>query len=557
MRLQMNSEYKSLKTHEELGLDPLYYELKPSSSRDGYAYFCSTCGSELYIHFMDTHVVARKYTDKEKASLPEGWKEKIAIAQKECDYNFGKYGFALVNQYKKTVEREMWWKNKTCPVCGSLLDKKTAGYGKKIHVFDTFGRKEVDFDFIFSEMEQLRIPQEREIAKKEAIEFINNVKYEYIPKENKCNIDKLDLKEYLLNLIKIETNMQSLKGRIEELLYRKIEIHRGVVGENYSIAYELKTQLENARKQYNESLNKLETLEHQISTGNYTGVCFSRDVPVKPIEPKEPKYATPSIFNKKRILQENDTLRKKYETEISLYNNALIQYNQQLKMYISEREEYAKKQVELYRQECNEKDSILRELQNQYDSQINSDSNEIPNSATANKLILDEEISLAKNLYIELFKCREDLYNNNIIFGKYRTFPAVTTFYEYLLAGRCEQLEGVAGAYNLYEQELRANTIIGNLSEIITSLEKIRNTQYVIYSEIHSMNETLKRMDQKLTEATNSIKMIEAHTENMAEYLEHISKNSDVIAYNTAKTAYYSQMNAELTNALGYMVAMN
>ena len=38
---------------------------------------------------------------------------------------------------------------------------------------------------------------------------------------------------------------------------------------------------------------------------------------------------------------------------------------------------------------------------------------------------------------------------------------------------------------------------------------------------------------------------------------KHISKNSDVIAHNTAVTAYYSKINAELTNALGYMVAFS
>lgn len=37
--------------------------------------------------------------------------------------------------------------------------------------------------------------------------------------------------------------------------------------------------------------------------------------------------------------------------------------------------------------------------------------------------------------------------------------------------------------------------------------------------------------------------------------MEHISRNSDVVAHNTAVTAYYSKVNTELTNALGYMVA--
>ena len=39
-------------------------------------------------------------------------------------------------------------------------------------------------------------------------------------------------------------------------------------------------------------------------------------------------------------------------------------------------------------------------------------------------------------------------------------------------------------------------------------------------------------------------------------YMEKVAANSDVIAHNTAVNAYYSQVNAELTDALGYMVAM-
>ena len=49
--------------------------------------------------------------------------------------------------------------------------------------------------------------------------------------------------------------------------------------------------------------------------------------------------------------------------------------------------------------------------------------------------------------------------------------------------------------------------------------------------------------------ALTSIRSIEDNT-------AHIAQNSDVIAHNTAVTAYYSKVNAELTNALGYMVAL-
>ena len=58
-----------------------------------------------------------------------------------------------------------------------------------------------------------------------------------------------------------------------------------------------------------------------------------------------------------------------------------------------------------------------------------------------------------------------------------------------------------------------------------------------------------------MTKALTSIQGIEAQTKQMRGYLERISQNSDVIAHNTMVTAHYSKVNAELTNALGYMVA--
>ena len=51
-----------------------------------------------------------------------------------------------------------------------------------------------------------------------------------------------------------------------------------------------------------------------------------------------------------------------------------------------------------------------------------------------------------------------------------------------------------------------------------------------------------------MNKALTSIQSIDTHTAKIAE-------TSEVIAHNTAVTAYYSKVNAELTNALGYMVA--
>lgn len=56
---------------------------------------------------------------------------------------------------------------------------------------------------------------------------------------------------------------------------------------------------------------------------------------------------------------------------------------------------------------------------------------------------------------------------------------------------------------------------------------------------------------------SKSLKSIDANTKDTNQYLEQIAKNSEVIAYNTAATAYYSQLNASLTDSLGYLIALH
>lgn len=82
-------------------------------------------------------------------------------------------------------------------------------------------------------------------------------------------------------------------------------------------------------------------------------------------------------------------------------------------------------------------------------------------------------------------------YNENVIFSKYRNLVAITAINEYLLSGRCYNLEGPDGAYNLYEMELRQNIVIGKLSNIISNLEQIRENQYSLYEELKHSNELI------------------------------------------------------------------
>lgn len=85
----------------------------------------------------------------------------------------------------------------------------------------------------------------------------------------------------------------------------------------------------------------------------------------------------------------------------------------------------------------------------------------------------------------------KELYSDDVVYPKYRDMIAMSTISEYLASGRCYELEGPDGAYNLYEMELRQNIIIDQMSNIISNLEQIRRNQYALYQELRKSNETI------------------------------------------------------------------
>lgn len=107
-----------------------------------------------------------------------------------------------------------------------------------------------------------------------------------------------------------------------------------------------------------------------------------------------------------------------------------------------------------------------------------------------------------------LTEALEDLYNEDIIFPKYRNLVAITAINEYLMSGRCDRLEGPDGAYNLYEMELRQNIVIGQLSCIVDNLEQIKNNQYSLYQELQKSNQIIDEINEEIKMTRNDIKLL-------------------------------------------------
>ena len=123
----------------------------------------------------------------------------------------------------------------------------------------------------------------------------------------------------------------------------------------------------------------------------------------------------------------------------------------------------------------------------------------------------------------------QNYYKLDYIYPSYRGLIPICTIYQYLDSGRCDTLTGHEGAYNLYENELRMNTIIGKLDDVIDRLDDISTSQRLLAQEIKQSNAQISR----------------------------ISGTLDNIENNTALTQYYSSITASNTTFMSWLAAFS
>ena len=151
-------------------------------------------------------------------------------------------------------------------------------------------------------------------------------------------------------------------------------------------------------------------------------------------------------------------------------------------------------------------------------------SEQVADHVNRSKLEINEVISAKWDLKEAL----RTLYEENIIYPKYQNLVAVSTIYEYLASGRCDQLEGPNGAYNLYEMELRQNIVIGQLSTITEHLEQIKENQYTLYYEIQSANRNSESMLSSIGDDVKFSAYQNAATAKNVETMRYISMMKNV-----------------------------
>lgn len=166
------------------------------------------------------------------------------------------------------------------------------------------------------------------------------------------------------------------------------------------------------------------------------------------------------------------------------------------------------------------------------------------------------EIEKARAIFDAIQKCRQQLADMvqlraklcgmHVIYPKYLDFPAVTTILEYLEVGRCTQLTGEFGAYNLYESELRSNIILSKLDQILASLDQIQKSQYKTYQMLCSISSDV----QSLNALMNQMLDVMDHSQ---QSLDQLRSSAQATEYYQEETAYYARISAYQTSAITFL----
>ena len=264
------------------------------------------------------------------------------------------------------------------------------------------------------------------------------------------------------------------------------------------------------------------------------------------IEQAEEKYKIEDIdFESNKLKSNIDELTKYLKSIVSLYSD-VQSLKKRYEHLVAIRKKVLTNSISEYINNNNTNVEVLsQEIENSYQN-YNKYINDNNSSYSKELKSIDYELKYIIDCIEKDIKLQLKLYSYNIIYGKYRNYIAIASFVDYFSSGRISSLEGTDGAYNLYEQESRADIVISKLDDIINSLEKIKENQYYIYNELNNINNSLALINSQLL--VNNILQVVQISE-----LSEIIDNTNEIAYNTNVTSYYAKKAANYTKAIAIM----
>ncbi len=473
----------------------------------------------------------------------------------KLDYFFKEW----INEGKVSVLNE-------CPHCGSdkqyLLNSRTGG---ETSYRDFFGR--YDIESLEKRIQNANIQIAEKSLSEVKASLNNDVEIEIpINKDNVVPIQFLD------KLIKVITEIDFLEKRLIWLFVKRIT---AVQEYNYNAVDCREIVLGELNEEKDKVVSTIRLLEERNQFRCDEDKINEKYGLIKPVEPSnphvslkeeptQPVYEKAGLFNKAKVTERNDQLKKQYEAALETYKNnkkILEEYNRDLAIYQQAVGSYninlhiaMDREKEIWEKEHAVQNNQIKEqiIENQaklesLEELLRNPSPEIDRRLLEGKearivKLFDLEIEDAKKALQKALEVQKLYVDSGILYPKYLGIVCLTTMYEYFASGRCNSFTGPDGAYNIYESEVRSDRIISQLDRISSQLEDIKNNQFRLYSELKKVNQNLEFLSESMTKAV--------------EELKSLNETSSQISYNTAETSHYAKINAELTDSLGYLIAM-
>ncbi|MBO5339149.1 MAG: hypothetical protein J6A96_05555 [Clostridia bacterium] len=527
-----------------------------------YKFICPNCGTRIIGQWCNVNTADLSF-------IPLAEQTNLRYSERQYYANNHDKYVELVNRCKNSIENckvsskkhsdktcqemENMAKLKQCPICNHELSKEFPfAYIERpwyrLEELEDIFQKSKDIDYETHE----KLLQEHLKAEsvKKAERFIQQCNIEFIKSETSIPQNTDFLKKYLSHLINLESNIIFMSDRLKYLYQLKTETDMDVAFDSNYPTYNSIQSFEQKIGKITEMIEKLNCEKSELEN---TAVSVNRIAP--PTPPQKPIFQKPSFFNRKRVEAQNAQLQLEYEQRVNEYNAKRINIEKQNVINLENaKKEKEAKLIEYDKEIAKCKDQITA-LQDEI-QKSREEKKDYPSLALGKKQMIDSEITIVEETLKNTFKCRNEMYSYDIIFEKYRDIVAISSFYEYLMSGRCVSLDGDNGAYNIYENEIRLNSIIFKLDDIKSNLERIERNQFMIYKKLTDIESSLVSLNATMEKAVESLNSIYTESLTIESYLEKISEDTEIIAHNTAVSAYYSKKNAELTNALGFLMAM-
>lgn len=552
-----------------------------------FAHYCANCGTE---------------------SVGVVIKADETLSYSEVNERFGDYAKKRRSELARAskVSQEMLHTalESKCPMCGkSFPEKSEKGFFEYVDDFQPYENNSMFFAFNADEIFEKMETERQETTKKEAQNIVAKVTEK--ANDNNHKADALvsrtaeiaastqTLLSYIGHLMRLEVGLYAVQQNLVELYNGKSELRLTLLKENADKLEKNKEKVDNAK----DKLTKFEKNHDSFVSVAEPKIVYPPE-PQKPSKPRftealpqQPVYKTAGMFNKKKIAAENEAMKNAYEAELERYKQreaafqsdlenykvALQQYEAAYEAWKAEVDSLKKKAQSEQKNLADKKEaeynnivSTLKDLVQKAENEFNQAlSNIVSDDNQAGMQLFAEEISEGEKLLESIIAARNELYSYNVIYPKYRNLIALSSFYDYLMAGRCNALAGTDGAYNLYESESRADLIITKLSDVLTSLDRIQENQYMLYQQMSEVNNGVQSLNESMTsvvsslaklkmtgeEMKNSLKSISSDTASMNKEVKSIAENAEITAHYSKVSAFYAKKNAELTDALGYMTA--